>query len=130
MDGQPVEIISDIFEADYVYEHPELGHRACCDGSKRVACGLYYDGVNCVNQLGAFSGTHTLGMFYLQIYNLPQEQRQRIQNTFLVCIGYEHEIKYYGMEQVISGFIRRGDSIEKEDYYTGTSIGKLLSLCA
>ena len=93
---------------------------------------LYYDGVNCVNQLGAFSGSHTLGMFYLQIYNLPQEQRQRIQNTFLVCIGYEHEIKYYGMEQVISGYIRRGNSIETEDYYTGTSIGtrQLLSLRA
>jgi hypothetical protein len=62
--------------------------------------GLYYDGLNCVNTLGAFPGTHTVGLFYMQIYNLPQDQRQSMSNTLLVCVGYEDEMKYYAMEQV------------------------------
>jgi hypothetical protein len=59
-----------------------------------------------VNALGAFSGTHTLGLFYMQIYNLPQDKRQQLQHVFLVTVSYEHDVKHYGMEQLISGTIR------------------------
>jgi hypothetical protein len=100
-DDGPTELFADILDADFVYEHPELGWRAEDDGSKRCACGLYYDGLNCVNPLGAFSGTHTLGLFYIQWYNLPQDQRQNMNNIHLVCIGYEDEIKAYGAEQAL-----------------------------
>ena len=112
-----------------MYEHPELGWQAEPDGSTRCGFGLYYDGVNCVNQLGAFSGTHTLGMFYVQVYNLPQDKRQQMQYMFLAGVAYEHDVKYYGMEQCISGIIREADgSMIKEDYVTGTSIG-VVSKC-
>ena len=105
----PVELLSDIFDADFIYNHEELGWQAEDDGSTRFAFGLYYDGVNAVNPLGAFSGTHTLGMFYLQVYNLPQDKRQQQAYTFLVSAAYEHDVKYYGMEQCISGIIRNRD---------------------
>lgn len=119
----PTQILSDIFEADAVYEHEQLGWRATDDGSQRLGLGLYYDGLNCVNPLGAFAGLHTIGLFYIQIYNLPQDQRQCLTHTMPVCIAFEHDCKYYGMEQVISGYVRHGDRIVKESYDTGTSIG-------
>lgn len=118
-----MQIYSDIFDGDYIYEHAELGWRAEPDGSGRCAFGLYYDGLNCVNTLGAFSGTHTIGLFYLQIYNLPQDQRQTLSNLFLVCIAYEHDAKYYGMEQIIAGTIRMNDGQVISEPYGGSSIG-------
>ena len=42
----PVELLSDIFDADFIYNHEELGWQAEDDGSTRFAFGLYYDGVN------------------------------------------------------------------------------------
>lgn len=123
----PVELYSDIFDGDYIYNHPELGWRATPDGSCRLAFGLYYDGLNCVNTLGAFSGTHTIGLFYLQVYNLPPEMRQTLGNLFLVSVCYEHHAKYYGMEQLISGTVRMDDGrVIREPYNTGTSIGASL----
>ena len=112
-----------------MYEHSELGWQAEPDGSSRIGFGLYYDGVNAVNPLGAFSGTHTLGMFYIQVYNLPQDRRQQLQHVFLVGAAYEHDVKYYGMEQCISGIIRHLDGTTvQEDYATGTSIGRAAAL--
>ena len=119
----PTLIYSDIMDAEFVYNHPELGWRGSDDGSKLCGVGLYYDGLNCVNALGAFSGTHTLGLFYMQVYNLPQDQRQTMQNMQLVCIGYEDEIKYYGAEQVMCGRVRYADGrVVEEPWESGTSI--------
>ena len=95
------QVLSDVFHGKYVQQHEELGFEAEDDGSRKCAFGAYLDGINCVNPLGAFSGRHTLCMFYVQLFNLPPEQRQRFSNIFLVCVAYEHEAKDFGMQQVL-----------------------------
>ena len=67
----------------------------------RCAFGAYLDGINCVNPIGAFTGLHSLCMFYVQLYNLPSDQRQRFSNIFLVTVAYEHEAKDFSMQQVL-----------------------------
>ena len=61
-----------------------------------------------MNPLGAFHGTHKLGMFYWVLVNTAAEQRMAFQNIHLATVALVHDIDYYGINQIVSGL--PGDS--------------------
>ena len=68
-------------DGEVMQKHPELGQSADrSDGSVRLAFILYYDDLEVVNPLGAFHGTHKLGMFYWALVNTAAEQRMAFHN--------------------------------------------------
>ena len=90
------------------------------DGSVRLAFVLYYDDVEVVNALGAFTGVHKLGLFYWSVVNLHQSERMALHNIHLATVALESDISYYGIAQIVSGVIGEPD--------TGSSIGASLRL--
>ena len=73
------------------------------DGTVRLAFILYYDDLEVVNPLGAFHGTHKLGMFYWALVNVERSERMSFHNLHLMTVALVSDIDYYGIEQVISG---------------------------
>ena len=78
------------------------------DGSVRLAFILYYDDLEMVNPLGAFHGTHNLGMYYWALVNLDRSVRMSFDNLHLMTVALVSDIDYYGIEQIVSGL--PGDS--------------------
>lgn len=66
--GSSTKVYADIADGAVIQGHSQLGSTADrSDGSVRLAFILYYDDLEVVNPLGAFHGTHKLGMFLLGI---------------------------------------------------------------
>ena len=105
--------------------HSELGHEADrSDGSVRLAFILYYDDLEVVNALGAFHGTHKLGMFYWALVNTAAVERMAFHNMHLATVALVSDIDYYGISQVVSGLpgdTSFGSSLT--ELHTGISIG-------
>ena len=107
--GDSTTVYADIADGAIMREHPGLGVAADrSDGSTRLAFILYYDDLEVVNPLGAFHGTHKLGMFYWALVNCDQSTRMAFHNLHLATIALATDIDYYGIEQVVSGL--EGDS--------------------
>ena len=73
------------------------------DGSTRLAIILYYDDVEVVNPIGAFHGTHKLGLFYWALVNIATAERMALQNLHLQTVALVSDINYYGIQQIVSG---------------------------
>ena len=102
--GDSTTVYADIPDGAILREHERLGVAADrSDGSTRLAIILYYDDLEVVNPLGAFHGTHKLGMFYWGLVNCEQSTRMAFHNLHLATIALETDIAYYGIEQVVSG---------------------------
>lgn len=107
--GSAKKVYVDIADGAVLQNHPELGVDADrSDGSVRLAFILYYDDLEVVNALGAFHGTHKLGMFYWALVNERQEVRMAFHNLHLATVALVSDIDYYGISQVVSGL--PGDS--------------------
>lgn len=66
-------------------------------------------------------------MFYAVCLWLPVDVRMKLDNMMLVAIAYDHDLSYYGAEQVIAGVVRRDrETYVREPTKTGTSIGASL----
>ena len=115
----PVTVYKDIPDGSCFRDHPELGPSADrSDGAVRLAFILYYDDVEVVNALGAFTGVHKLGLFYWSIINLSSGERMGLNNIHLATVALESDISYYGIEQIVSGAPNEPDD--------GSSIGASL----
>ena len=79
-----------------------------CLHSIRLGFILYYDDLEVCNPLGAFHGTHKLGMFYWTLVNYKAEDRMCFANMHLMTVALASDIDYYGIAQVVSGLA--GDS--------------------
>ena len=107
--GSTKRVYVDVSDGDIVRNHPGLGAEADrSDGSIRLAFILYYDDLEVVNPLGAFHGTHKLGMFYWACANVEQSTRMAFHNLHLMTVALVSDIDYYGIAQIVSGF--PGDS--------------------
>ena len=119
--GDSTIVYADITDGAYFKEHPELGVNADrSDGSLRLGFILYYDEVEVVNALGAFTGTHKIGLFYWGLLNIDAHQRMDLNNIHLATIVLDCDVSYYGIEQVVSGIP------SEPNYPEGTSIGASL----
>ena len=119
--GDSVEAYCDITDGSIFRAHPELGVDADrSDGAVRLAFILYYDEVEVTNALGAFTGTHKLGLFYWALINLPPGERMNLCNIHLATIVLDADMKYYGPEQIVSG------PPNEPNYPQGSSIGASL----
>lgn len=102
--GSSRTVYADISDGATMRQHPHLGTGADrSDGSVRLAFILYYDDLEVVNPLGAFHGTHKLGMFYWALVNVEQSTRMAFHNLHLMTVALVSDIDYYGIEQVVSG---------------------------
>ena len=107
--GQSKRVYLDISDGDIIMNHSGLGYSSDrSDGSIRLAFILYYDDLEVVNPLGAFHGTHKLGMFYWALANVDAEERMAFHNLHLMTVALESDISYYGISQIVSG--RPGDT--------------------
>ena len=122
--GADPSTLADISDGSFCRSHPELGVDAEDDGSMRLAFGLYNDGIEVVNPLGAFIGRHHIDVYYLQIFNLPPDVRQSFDNILLVAIALSDDVKYYGHEQILTGTIHHTPptATYRECTKTGTSL--------
>lgn len=110
-------VLFDIPDGEYFRKHPELGICADrSDGRVRLAFILYWDGLGTTNAIGAFAHKHSIGMFYYALVNLDPSIRMALPYIQLVTVAYESDIKYFGMELIISGPL-------DEDEETGSSFG-------
>jgi hypothetical protein len=117
--GDSVRVYVDLADGSIMRNHPELGVSADqSDGAVRLAFILYYDDVEVVNALGAFTGVHKLGLFYWALVNLPPDERMSLNNIHLATVALESDIRYYGIDQIVSGPPFEPD--------TGSSIGASL----
>ena len=81
---------------------------------------FYYDDVEVVNALGAFTGTHKLALFYYVFVNIDREQRMAIHNIHLATVALEHDLSYFGPRQIVGG----APADAPAHYHTGTSFGE------
>jgi hypothetical protein len=76
--GDSVEIFCDIPDGEVLRNHPQLGIKADrSDGAVRLGSILYYDEVEVCNPLGAFAGTHKLGLLYWALIKMTVLWPQR-----------------------------------------------------
>ena len=102
--GESKTVFVDISDGSILQEHPELGVSADrSDGAVRLGFILYYDDVEVVNALGAFTGVHKLGLFYWALLNLDPSERMVLSNIHLATVALQSDIAYYGVEQIVSG---------------------------
>ena len=102
--GDSRTVYADFCDGDVLQSHPGLGRASDrSDGTVRLAFILYYDDLEVVNPLGAFHGTHKLGMFYWALVNIAPSERMSFHNLHLMTVALVSDIDYYGIEQVISG---------------------------
>ena len=102
--GDSRTVYADFSDGEVLYTHPELGVDSDrSDGAVRLAFILYYDDLEVVNPLGAFHGTHKLGMFYWALVNVERSERMLFRNLHLMTVALVSDIDYYGIEQVVSG---------------------------
>ena len=102
--GDSHTVYADFCDGDVLQSHPGLGRASDrSDGAVRLAFILYYDDLEVVNPLGAFHGTHKLGMFYWALVNVERSERMSFHNLHLMTVALVSDIDYYGIEQVISG---------------------------
>ena len=102
--GDSRTVYADFCDGEVLQSHPGLGRASDrSDGTVRLAFILYYDDLEVVNPLGAFHGTHKLGMFYWALVNIEPSERMSFHNLHLMTVALVSDIDYYGIEQVISG---------------------------
>ena len=102
--GEEPTTYSDISDGAVFRKHPMLGCVRAADGDPlRLAFCLYYDDVEVVNPLGAFTGTHKLALFYWVLLNVDSSHRMALHNIHLATVALEHDLAYYGAKQVVSG---------------------------
>ena len=133
----PPVTIADIPDGKLFCDHPKLGLcsgpikcSSSSDGQAiKLAFKMYFDEVEIANPIGFAAGVHSICCFYVSLINLEPEKRNRLENTFVVTLALNTDLKRYGPLKIIAGALERTPNTKPlPDPLMDTSLGGQMRL--